>query len=47
MNKIVSLFSKSVAAFAFLATIVSVNSACTFLAHQPEVPDEAMKLKKW
>ena len=47
MNKLVSLLSKGAAAFAFVATIVSVNSACTFFAHQPEVPEEAMKLKKW
>lgn len=47
MKKIVSLLSKGVAAAAFLTTFVSVNSACTFLVHQPELPDEAMKLKKW
>jgi len=33
--------------FAFVATFANVNSACTFFVHQPEVPEEAMKLKKW
>lgn len=47
MKKLIALSAKCVAAFAFLATIVSVNSACTFVVHQPEVPEEAMKLKKW
>lgn len=47
MKKVISLLSKGVAAFAFIATIVSVNSACTYIVHQPEVPEDAMKLKKW
>lgn len=47
MKKLISLSAKCVAAVAFLATIVSVNSACTYFAHQPEVPEEAMRLKKW
>lgn len=47
MKKLISLLSKCVAAVAFVATLVSVNSACTFFAHQPEVPEEAMRLKKW
>ncbi len=47
MNKIISLLTRGVAALAFVATMVNVNSACTFFAHQPEIPEEAMKLKKW
>ncbi len=47
MNKIISLLAKGVAAFAFVTTMINVNSACTFFAHQPEIPEEAMKLKKW
>lgn len=47
MKKLIALSAKCVAAVAFLTTIVSVNSACTYYVHQPEVPEEAMKLKKW
>lgn len=47
MRRFISILSKSVAAFAFVATLVNVNSACTFFVHQPKVPEEAMKLKKW
>lgn len=47
MNKIVSLLAKGVAVLAFVTTMVNVNSACTFLTYQPEIPEEAMKLKKW
>lgn len=47
MKRLIALSAKCVAAFAFVATIVSINTTCTCFAHQPEVPEEAMKLKKW
>lgn len=47
MHKIVSLLAKGVAALAIVTTMVNVNSACTCFAYQPEIPEEAMKLKKW
>lgn len=34
------------AAFALLVTAVSVNQACFYTIHQPEVPESAKRFKK-
>lgn len=34
------------AALALMVTAVSVNQACFYIVHQPEVPEAAMKLKR-
>lgn len=36
-----------VASLALVITAFNVNSACVFLVHQPELPDEAKKLSKF
>lgn len=40
-------FKKAVAAAAKMATIANVNSACMFVAHQPKLPQNAKKLRKF
>lgn len=37
---------KCMAALALMVTAVSVNQACFYTIHQPEVPEAAMKLKR-
>lgn len=36
-----------VALFALLVTSLSVNSPCMLIAHQPEIPESAKKLRKF
>lgn len=33
--------------FALTLMVVSVNSACHWLTHQPQVPEDAMKYRKF
>ncbi|MFR0871722.1 MAG: AgrD family cyclic lactone autoinducer peptide [Oscillospiraceae bacterium] len=38
---------KAVAAVAKMATSVNVNSTCAFVVHQPKLPGNAKKLRKF
>lgn len=40
-------FKKAVASAAKMATAANVNSACFFVAHQPKLPENAKKLRKF
>ena len=40
-------FKKAVAAVAKMATRVNVNSTCAFVVHQPKLPGNAKKLRKF
>jgi len=40
-------FSSIVACLVLMATIVNVNTACNFVWHQPKMPENAKKLRKF
>lgn len=46
MKKIVYKFGSLFASLALLVTAVNVNTSCFFMAHQPQLPQSANKLKK-
>lgn len=53
MKKIVNTMSQKCSfislanLFAFALMVVSVNSACHWVTHQPKVPEDAMKYRKF
>ncbi len=49
MKKLFSKLSVAnvMAAFALMVSVSTVNSACMFLFHQPEVPAELKKYRKF
>lgn len=47
MRRFANKVGTLMAALALVITTVSVNSACIFYMHQPEVPEEAKKLRKF
>lgn len=47
MSKRISNLIKVVDALAFVLVVQSVNSACLWHFHQPEIPSEALKLRKF
>nr|WP_312577105.1 cyclic lactone autoinducer peptide [Sedimentibacter sp.] len=40
-------FSKLLASLALMVTASNINTTCLFIAHQPELPAEANKLRKF
>ncbi len=40
-------FSKLLASLALMITSLNINTACLFIAHQPRLPEEANKLRKF
>ncbi len=46
MKKIMYKFGSAFASLALLVTVANVNSSCFFMAHQPELPKSANRLKK-
>lgn len=40
-------FGSIIAKYAFAVTGLNVNSACLFIMHQPKLPIEAEKLRKF
>jgi len=46
MKKIMVKFGGMLAAMAILITTINVNSTCICFAYQPELPEEAFKLRK-
>jgi cyclic lactone autoinducer peptide len=47
LKNIALRFGKIVASLALLVTITNVNSTCLFIAHQPEIPEKANRLRKY
>lgn len=47
MSKVMKKFGGMFAALALVITTFTVNSACAFLMHQPMLPEEARKLRKF
>lgn len=46
MKNVIRKIGGYVAALALTVTAMDVNSACTFIIHQPELPADAAKLSK-
>lgn len=46
-NKILSKISYITACLALVATVLTVNATCDFLIHQPKLPENAKKLRKF
>ncbi|MCL1794571.1 MAG: cyclic lactone autoinducer peptide [Oscillospiraceae bacterium] len=46
-SKILSKISGMIACLALMATVLNVNSTCRYLFHQPEVPQNAKKLRRF
>ncbi|SHI74133.1 cyclic lactone autoinducer peptide [Lutispora thermophila] len=47
MRKALIKFSGVIACLALFVTKMNVNTACTFLIHQPKLPKGAEKLRKF
>lgn len=53
MKKIVNMMSQKCSfislanLFAFTLMVVTVNSTCHWLYHQPQIPEDAMKYRKF
>lgn len=45
-TRLLHKFGAPLAALLLFTTAVSVNTACSWLGHQPEIPQKANKLKK-
>lgn len=45
-NQVITKFVGVFAGFAVLVAALTANSACFWLSHQPEEPDEIKQLKK-
>lgn len=46
-TRLLHKFSAPLAAVALFTAMVSVNTACSWLGHQPEIPQKANRLKKF
>ena len=47
MKKLLHKYAEFLAALAIMVTTVAVNSTCTWLTYQPELPKNAGKLRKF
>lgn len=47
MKKVFMKFGSTFAAIALVVTTFAANSTCAFLMHQPTIPKEAKKLRKF
>ena len=47
MKKAITKFSGVVASLALFVTALNVNATCAFIIHQPKLPEEAKKLRKF
>ncbi|WP_373370306.1 cyclic lactone autoinducer peptide [Irregularibacter muris] len=47
MKKLILKCSGILASFALMVTTLNMNMACIFLVHQPKLPQEAKKLRKF
>ncbi len=47
LDKNMCVISSALALIALLVTTLSANTTCLFIAHQPELPKSAKKLRKF
>ncbi len=47
MGRCVMKLTKYLASFALMVVALNVNTSCLFAAHQPKLPSEATKLRKF
>lgn len=47
MKRYVMKLTKYLAVFALMITALNVSTTCLFVAHQPKLPTEANKLRKF
>lgn len=47
INKLIMKFGGTFAAFAVVIATASANSACMWISHQPELPEDVKKLRKF
>ena len=47
MKKLAIKLGKMTSILALAITVMNVNSVCMLFAHQPELPEEAKKLRKF
>lgn len=47
MKTIITKFGPMLAAIALFVTAVGVNTTCTWVGYQPELPEGARKLRKF
>lgn len=47
VNRFMVLFGGILAAFALIIATISANSACMWITHQPKLPDDVRKLRKF
>jgi len=46
-KSLINILGKCIALFAVIVTTLSVNTACVYIAHQPKLPESAIKLQKF
>ncbi|WP_295219353.1 cyclic lactone autoinducer peptide [Ruminococcus sp.] len=47
VNRFMMMFGGVFAAFALMIATISANSACMWITHQPKLPDDVKKLRKF
>ncbi len=47
MKKIIYRFGGMLASLALMVTALNVNTACTWIVHQPKLPNGAEKLRRF
>jgi len=47
MKKIILRVSGLIACFALAITAMNVNAACIFIIHQPKMPENSLRLRKF
>lgn len=47
MEKFMMKFGTTLAGLALMITSLNVNTTCLFVAHQPELPKDSNKLRKF
>lgn len=46
-KSLINILGKCIALFALIITILSINTACIYIAHQPKIPKSAKALQKF
>ncbi len=47
MKKFIYRYGHIISAFALFVTVSAANRACVLIAHEPELPEAAQKLRKF
>lgn len=47
LNVMAIKYAKILASLALLVTTANVNATCSLIAHQPKLPEDAKKLRKF